>query len=485
MGTYISSSLTSNGAADGSTIVDTAIVKYDTNRLKNRWVLLKSGTYSGESRLISSVSTSTITPTSAFTGQVLSGVTYEILPWDPDVAHAMLQQAIRNLDRFPTSRGTRGLFRDIYDTSLVLDNLLDNPTFNASESTGAIAAFSDYDSTVEGTTKVDDEGHGLSTGDVITISGTTNYDGSFEIVVIDSRYFYIYTPYIATDTGTWVEGYGSQEGTASGWTATSGTWTFPQDQRGILGPNGRKVAKATGAATLTQDIFSKINVEDAVGKTLHIRASLLSGTASIGRIRVSFDGGSTFAASTSYHAGGGDWEGFDTHAIDEAIPSGATTATIYCDVASGGNARFRIVVAWIDGVNSYDIPTYITGGPYVVEYQAREDEADGLYLPYVPGAPSGRLLKLRGIGDLTVPTTDTQNVELSEKQAEMVVAQAAIYLTQTPANTSAGDSKEQDRQIAMWERRLATLKETSGMHLPGGDLHTYWHIEGGQLRLVR
>uniref|UniRef100_A0A6M3IUC7 Uncharacterized protein n=1 Tax=viral metagenome TaxID=1070528 RepID=A0A6M3IUC7_9ZZZZ len=69
---------------------------------------------------------------------------------------------------------------------------------------GSITAFADYSGTVTGTVSVTDASHGLATGQTITISGTTNYNGTYSITKIDDNTFYITATWVATETGTWV-----------------------------------------------------------------------------------------------------------------------------------------------------------------------------------------------------------------------------------------------------------------------------------------
>lgn len=67
------------------------------------------------------------------------------------------------------------------------------------ESTTAISAFSDYTGTVAGTTKVTATTHGLTSTDVVRISGTTSYNGQFTITKIDANDFYILIAFVADD----------------------------------------------------------------------------------------------------------------------------------------------------------------------------------------------------------------------------------------------------------------------------------------------
>lgn len=80
--------------------------------------------------------------------------------------------------------------------------LLKNFTFDAG-STGAITAYADYSGTVAGTVLVTSTGHGLSTDDIITIRGTTNYNGVFQITTVSVDTFYI--------VDTWVDDNGASD----------------------------------------------------------------------------------------------------------------------------------------------------------------------------------------------------------------------------------------------------------------------------------
>jgi hypothetical protein len=62
-----------------------------------------------------------------------------------------------------------------------------------------ITAFADYDATVSGTVKATRAAHGLATGDVITQSGTTNYNGDFAITVIDEDNYYFTDTWVSDD----------------------------------------------------------------------------------------------------------------------------------------------------------------------------------------------------------------------------------------------------------------------------------------------
>ena len=69
----------------------------------------------------------------------------------------------------------------------------------SSSGTGAITAYADYSGTVAGTVLVTDVAHTLTTGDIISIRGTTNYNGIFSITAVDNDNFYITDTWVADD----------------------------------------------------------------------------------------------------------------------------------------------------------------------------------------------------------------------------------------------------------------------------------------------
>ena len=120
-GYWFGGTTTSAGNVGGTTAVSSAIQRFDTVRLVDRWLLITSGTNAGEARRISSVSGSTITVGLAYTGQVAISVTYEIMTYDPDILQAALEQAGRLV--YPR------LYLPLRNETLVVDNLLANFDF--------------------------------------------------------------------------------------------------------------------------------------------------------------------------------------------------------------------------------------------------------------------------------------------------------------------------------------------------------------------
>ncbi|MCK5017538.1 MAG: hypothetical protein KAS32_10765 [Candidatus Peribacteraceae bacterium] len=66
----------------------------------------------------------------------------------------------------------------------------------------SISAFADYGSTVTGTVLATAATHGFQSGESVSITDTTNYDGTKIIIVVDDDSFYFTDTFAATETGT-------------------------------------------------------------------------------------------------------------------------------------------------------------------------------------------------------------------------------------------------------------------------------------------
>ena len=139
LGDYWASSLTSIGAADGTTIIDTVLTDKD-----NDWVaspagedeptcLLTSLTYTGQERPIASKATSTLTVKRAYGGQVASGTTYELhrLFTAEEKQNALIYAA---KSVFP------GLFKKVLDNTFTTGNWVRNGDFED----WTVATYPDY-----------------------------------------------------------------------------------------------------------------------------------------------------------------------------------------------------------------------------------------------------------------------------------------------------------------------------------------------------
>ena len=142
MGDRITATTTSAGNAGGTTLISTALPDEDfggdNEAFNSFWVLITSGTNSGEIRRVARTSgyvasSGTLTVTRAFTAQVASSVTFELHRYDPRLKHAAISRALNHA--YPH------VFREIVDETLVVDNRLLNADF---EDTAGAGTFDDW-----------------------------------------------------------------------------------------------------------------------------------------------------------------------------------------------------------------------------------------------------------------------------------------------------------------------------------------------------
>lgn len=101
-----------------------------------------------------------------------------------------------------TTINTQNVYVAVYQG--LASNILSGFTFTAgAEGTGNIT---DYSGTVAGTVKMNDAGHGRSTGDFLTIHGSTNYNEVVEIIKIDDDNFYWTKAWVADEAADWAMG---------------------------------------------------------------------------------------------------------------------------------------------------------------------------------------------------------------------------------------------------------------------------------------
>lgn len=81
-GVYYSSTTTGDGAAT-TNVTDASLADLIASPSANQWVLITSGTYAQEDRRVSSYTAGTITVNRAYSGTIASGVTYELMPYEP------------------------------------------------------------------------------------------------------------------------------------------------------------------------------------------------------------------------------------------------------------------------------------------------------------------------------------------------------------------------------------------------------------------
>jgi len=377
------------GAADYSTAIDALLAYYDDDYF-NEWFFVLpagptgSGTYevTRVSDFTSSSGTMTLSPVAS--ARIASAQPFELHRYSPAWKHLALNAArLQAIDVLHLPEA---------DESLIVDNLLDNPSFETA------------------------------------VSG----------------------------------------GTISGWTKKGTSTLSSETARRVHGTYSLKII-ATGVAGVEQDLVNKLDMDQTVGKTLHVRAWVWD-NATLGdqaRIRVSFDG-STFTDG-DYHAGDHEWEGPSVHQIDVVIPADASEVMVSCEVASDGTSYFDLVTAWVDKVNRYTLPTNFYRGPVKIDQQVHMSRPEGDYVPITRNSipQSGRVLRIKGKRILSEVTAETGSMEISEPEDQILYAHALEWLADSNIGMASGavrEDLEADKQ--RWRVKAAELRSRASIKPP-------------------
>ena len=280
---------------------------------------------------------------------------------------------------------------------------------------------------------------------------------------------------------------GSNNAVATSW-AIKGSTPQTNDEASFV-THGSYSIKITGTGSdqgVEQNIISVtgVNINETESKILHVRGWVWCDVADAARLRVTYDG-STFDNS-NYHSGSAEWEGPALMYIDSAIDFTASSTeemTISCEVTNGNTAYFDGVVAWIDNVHTYDLPSTVIRGPHKVSIQAHQSEPNGDYVPLSTPHP-GRILRIEHMGTLTAPTASA-SIEIDESRGELLIAQAAAHMFHTLSMTDSGNSAVHMQNAGIWQNRTDRLLAQPGMGMKGMSAHERksWRVvESGETR---
>ena len=273
-------------------------------------------------------------------------------------------------------------------------------------------------------------------------------------------------------------------GAFTGWDSVGAPTLTQSTTYFVHGSNGANIAGAASTG-ISQNLLTVANgfarIDQAAGKTLRMRGWLHATDASNIRLRVTFDG-STYT-NGAYHSGDDDFEGPGVHYINVAIPVNATQMTVSIEKSTAVAAQADVVVAWIDPVHRYTLPTSFLRDPFAVLQQVYEDQPNGPYAPITGyGKPiAGRILRFTGMGLLSQPTTDAGTVEIDTNQAEYFLAQASQWLYRAILQ---GGSQQEREYIATrrqeWQQDIAQMEQTGTtmINLAAHDPMGVWKIEG-------
>lgn len=142
--------------------------------------------------------------TSANRERIIYAMNNEIRLYDVTNETDVLLRDVNDVDSF-TLTFLSGVQAKRFGYFVIGDSTMSAEFYKYSNTSGgSITAFTDYSGTVAGTVKVTSATHGMITGNTVIITGTTNYNGTFVITVIDASNFYITAAWVSDDaTGDW------------------------------------------------------------------------------------------------------------------------------------------------------------------------------------------------------------------------------------------------------------------------------------------
>ena len=207
------------------------------------------------------------------------------------------------------------------------------------------------------------------------------------------------------------------------------------------GSNSAKIVAGGSAGQMTSGAggtADKVNVREMVGRRVVFRCWVWSDTADESRIKLDFGGS---IESSDYHPGDSTWRLLK---VDTSIPSGATQVKAILEVTANDTGYFDLASLVIAPVQKYTVPTTIALGPHRISMQQYEDQVQTFVRIGVNRQPiEGRLLRVEGMGRLTVPSTMNATVEVDETRAELIATAAAIRLVDSDDRDRKGDLIEE------------------------------------------
>ena len=263
----------------------------------------------------------------------------------------------------------------------------------------------------------------------------------------------------------------------TGWTEVNSPTVSQETTRVYhLASSAKLVAPAGSVGQLTQ--APSVNITEAAGKTVTFKMRVWTDAANYARLRLDWDG--TTITNGTYHTGDSAWH---LLSVTGTIPTTATQVKVICEVAATRTAYFDAGWLAIDPVYRYTVPSSIIRGPFTVMQQDDEDFVNGSYDRFPKGSSptEGRLLRLTGMGVLSLPAADTGTVELGEPQVRLVIAYAKKVLwEQLVADSASQNRKLLLENVALAEREVARISRQPGIRMlsmAAQSGENAWHVE--------
>lgn len=414
IGDLWSSTFTSIGGADGTTITDTLAQRWGRDAALDGYIRLTSGSYSGEVRRVSAFSSGVFTVAPAFSGQVASGTSYEFHRYDPVRKFSALDRA--RIMAYPQLAVIE------FDDTITADGQATSFEIPSSIRKGPVQVF------VESRLVPNDPQNLLATPRMET---TTGWSATTLAAAVHTKSLYDFI----------IPKYGE---------------TYCTILTGAAGSYSQVVSSMTGVTATT-----------AAGRKMTFGAWAFCLTASSVRVSITDDSGTTYS---SYHGGTG-WE--FVQVTDTISNTNTTTLTVavHKDVADSvvytQDAKFRF------GTKIF-IP-YVSLYP---KRSLRRDDANSeVHLTRIPSRGYQlRLIGRTPLSALgtNIVSQLTNTMEVDQFSAELLYAYAARVLF-IDAGMSAGQIEQEHPKIAETMARFSEMQEDWSYHYPNaGTVDGWW-----------
>ena len=263
-------------------------------------------------------------------------------------------------------------------------------------------------------------------------------------------------------------------GSFANWTLGGASAADDQETTDVMhGSSSAKLTSASATAQLYQNLT--VNVQELVGKTVNFQRWVGAIGANIARIGFEFASGVT--DYHAFHTGQGaafgnnvQWEWQSHQAV---VPTTVEYIRCICEVATGTKIGLFDGPggAWVGRKLKYTVPTSFVGWPRLVEIQDQLDP-NGRYVKMNARPKSGRLLRLGGEGRLSVPSAETDTVEIDETQAALVTALARVeFYRRFSSIDPTGEFQERLSESKQEANRLTASASEGGVAMARGGVH--------------
>ena len=225
----------------------------------------------------------------------------------------------------------------------------------------------------------------------------------------------------------------------TGWTAVGSPTLTTDTSIKMHGAQSASVeAAAGGTDQLTQTLT--INVKELTNKNLELRVMAYTTGTDAARVGIDWDGGTTIDWS-AYHTGTDE---FQDLSVSLNPPGTATQVQVLLETSASQTVKWDMASLVLGKINRYTVPTTIVNGPQRVEMQAARDLPNGEYYPMGPqNMPvPGRIMRLRGMGLLSRPSTDSGTIEIDGARHNAYIQYAAGILYEMMAGRAYGSEKD-------------------------------------------